>query len=311
MPSNNFRLPADTKPIVLSSMEPVRSEIFALLSLRGWQIDAEFPETDAEATIAIKKAGPDALVIIAEPEINKAEAWVHTALANGLNNTRLILGVPSDSFQHRILLRVSGAESFLFEFKKTPLGPEVNVDELHGCILRVVSNTLSQIVHTEIAASRDNGALSMLASATGSDETKFIERAIVASGILHSLTGRISTHQDTVRLALFYDVIRLEQWQDIVKGARRLWSIEGLYKEVSIPPSHGKSAGQWPTFSLQTLAVESANIIIVCSELPTDEIVSIIRQKIELQSVEMKAALPDAVQKIHQSAKEWAHEFAS
>ncbi len=311
MPSNNLRLPVDAIPIVLSSMEAVRSEIFALLSESGWQIDAEFPETDTEATLAIKKAGTDALVIVADPEIGKAEAWVHSALANGLKSSRLILGVPGSSLQHRILLRVSGAESFLFDVKKSPLGPEINIDELRGCILRVVSNTLSQVVHAEIAASRDNGALRMLAAATGGDEKQFVERAVIASGILHSLTGRNASHQNAVRLALFYDVIRMDQWNDLVKNARRLWPIQEFFEEVSSSYRQDNPTGCWPIFAIETLAVESANIMIACRDLPTSDVIKIITQKIELQGIEIKAALPDAVLKIHQSAQEWAHEFAS
>lgn len=311
MPSNNLKLPLDTKPIVLSSIEAVRSEIFALLSQAGWQFGVEFPETVNELELLIRQAGGNALVIIVDNEIQRAEEWTNTALTNGIPSYRLILGVPANSIQHRILHKISSAESFLFESTKTALGPEVNVDELYGCILKVVSNNLSQIIHTEIATSRESGALSMLATATGSSETKSIERAIIASGILHSLTGKCSIHQNAVRLALFYDMIRLENWEQTVKNARRLWPIRDLFNEIFTSTTQLNVSDPWPQISLEVLAVESANIIIACEDMASEEVVKMIRYKIQRQSIEIRAAFPDAVEKINQSKKEWQHEFAS
>lgn len=222
------RILAGATLVVWAENEALRSEVFALLSIEGWQAHTELPEDESEFVTQLKKNPTQSIAVILEPHSPKLDRLLQIVNECGYNKGQVIVGSPPASLVHRMLGR-QGFSLIQFSQKRTPIGPKIEVEGLQNAILRVWKAHFSMQLDSEIKASLEHGTLPLLAALTGVNSTGILkERAHLAYALGQTIKVDLEFLKRVARFALYSDLSHHPMRDNLVKEIRCLWPIRDL-----------------------------------------------------------------------------------
>jgi hypothetical protein len=220
--------------IVWAENELLRAEIYAHLTIKGWQADARFPEQLAEFRKEISSTKDGTLPVIVDSDGEQVQEIVDELFRANYEPHQIILGCPKASFVHRVLLR-HGFEHFLFENTRTPTGPKIDVSGVAPALLRTWKNVFGLMLNKEVNEAVTSGFLACLKILARLPSTAALkERAHLAHALAEQINNDFLFRRRVVRFALFSDLSFVHDKNEIISESRSLWPIKDLFDYTSV-----------------------------------------------------------------------------
>lgn len=251
----NERVLSGTKLVIVSSMELVRAEAFASLSIDGWEGEAVFPEDVVHLRKEVANYSEEAIVVILEQNIQKFQEFVQCVRSIGIDESQIVIGIPVGSIIHRAFVK-SGIAGFQFQISASPTGLKIDLSSLASSLLDTWQKRNSLLLNRELEEFMATGALFFLKLLSNIQSTSILkERAHLSHSLASYINASRTFRTRVVRYSLFGDLTLTDEWGQMITETRKLWIIKDLI-EFKLKNINGK-----PRFPLEIAIVEVSTIV--------------------------------------------------